>query len=333
MEWKWNYGQGVLVLPASVLGLNATPEQLRVLLWIASDASLIEKPTLLAKAADATKSEVSEAIDFWREAGVISTEREPLHTPTEKPKKQPTAKAADKQPPKAEKRILQRADEFPAYSTTEMADMLERRESLRVLVDESQNIFGKMFNAHELNILFGLVDYLNLDEEYILILLAHCKRIEIKSLRQVEKYAITLIDQGVTSPEALDEQVKLLEARHTLEGKVRSMFGIQRRALTAKESKMLNAWISYGYGEDVILMAYEITVNATQEPSVPYANAIMEKWHSEGLTTADEIDRYLVKERAAREGSNPAQLGTSFDVNDFFNAALERSFRKSEDKI
>ncbi len=326
MEWKWNYGQGVLVLPASVLGANASPSQLRVLLWLASDPSLIEKHAQLAKLADATKSEVADAIAFWRDAEVICTEE------TTEALKTPVKKAQEKQSPKPEKKLLHRADELPAYSTTEMADMLERREALRVLVDESQNIIGKMFNAHELNILFGLVDYLNLDEEYILILLAHCKRIEIKSMRQVEKYAISLIDQGVTTAEALDEQVKLLEERHTLEGRVRSTFGIQRRALTSKESKMLNAWIKYGYGEDVILRAYEITVNATQEPSMPYANAILEKWNSEGLKTAEEIDAYLAKERAAREGASTVQLGSSFEVNDFFNAALERSFKQNDGK-
>lgn len=326
MELKWNYGQGVLVLPASALGVNASPTQLHVLLWLASDPSLIEKHAQLAKLADTTKSEVANAIAFWQDADVICAGK------TAEGAKTPAKKVQEKQESKSEKKLLPRADELPTYSTTEMADMLERRESLRVLVDESQNIVGKIFNAHELNILFGLVDYLNLDEEYILILLAHCKRIEIKSMRQVEKYAISLIDQGVTTAEALDEQVKLLEDRRTLEGKVRSMFGIQRRALTSKESKMLNAWIKYGYGEDVIRQAYEITVNATQEPSMPYANAILEKWNSEGLKTAEEIDTYLAKERAAREGASAVQLGSSFEVNDFFNAALERSFKENEGK-
>ena len=65
---------------------------------------------------------------------------------------------------------------------------------------------------------------------------------------------------------------------------------------------------------------------------MPYANAILEKWNSEGLKTAEEIDTYLAKERAAREGASAVQLGSSFEVNDFFNAALERSFKENEGK-
>ena len=56
MDLKWNYGQSVLVLPASVLTADATAEQLRVLLWLAEDASLSGKPTQLAKLADVDKN-------------------------------------------------------------------------------------------------------------------------------------------------------------------------------------------------------------------------------------------------------------------------------------
>ena len=51
MEWKWNYGQGVLVLPSTVPEADATPEQLRVLLWLASDPTLFAKPAQLARLA------------------------------------------------------------------------------------------------------------------------------------------------------------------------------------------------------------------------------------------------------------------------------------------
>ena len=47
---KLNFGQEVLVLPASVLSHldGATSEQLRVLLWLASDLSLASKHKQLA---------------------------------------------------------------------------------------------------------------------------------------------------------------------------------------------------------------------------------------------------------------------------------------------
>ena len=205
--------------------------------------------------------------------------------------------------------------------------MMEKRASLRILLDACQNIFGKMFNPHEINILFGMVDYLKLEDEYILILLAHCKRLEIKSFRQVERYAISLIDKGITTADALDACLQEMEAVHQIEGVIRQMFGLKSRALTAKERSAIEKWVSYGYGEDVIRRAYEITVNSTGNASIPYANSILVRWHSEGLKTLEEIDRQQAEERAEKEGKTT--FGNSFQTDDFFKAALEKSFRNN----
>ncbi len=321
MELKWNYGQSVLVLPASVLTADATAEQLRVLLWLASDASLLGKPAQLAKLADVERSAVSEILEYWRSCGVLTDGEEPAAPIA-------SSKTAKKKIATSEKKTLQRADELPVYNTEELSDMMEKRASLRILLDACQNIFGKMFNPHEINILFGMVDYLKLDEEYILILLAHCKRLEIKSFRQVERYAISLMDKGITTADALEACVQEMEAAHQLEGVIRQMFGLKSRALTAKEKNAIEKWTSYGYSEDVIRRAYEITVNSTGNASIPYANSILERWHSLGLKTAEEIDRQLAEERTEKEGKTT--LGSSFQINDFFEAALRKSFQSDE---
>ena len=49
---KLNFLQDALVLPGAVLSCNATLTQLRVLLWLASDLSLAQKPKQLAKLPD-----------------------------------------------------------------------------------------------------------------------------------------------------------------------------------------------------------------------------------------------------------------------------------------
>ena len=323
MDLKWNYGQGVLVLPSSVLSADASPEQLRVLLWLASDPTLSEKPAQLAKLADTNSATVQTSLDFWKSCGVLTTEA--ADAPATASQIAPT------QPKKTEtspKKTLQRSDELPVYNTEELSDMMEKRASLRMLLDASQNIFGKMFNPHEINILFGMVDYLKLDEEYILILLAHCKRMEFRSFRQVERYAISLIDRGISSADMLEACLQDMEAAHQLEGEVRTMFGLKSRALTSKEKTAIEKWISYGYDKEIVRRAYEITINSTGNASIPYANSILERWHTEGLKTAEEIDRRLEQERRDKEGKTT--LGSSFQIDDFFEAALQKSFRNGQ---
>lgn len=334
MDWKWNYGQGVLTLPSAVLEVDASPERLRVLLWLSADPSLFGKPAQLAKLSGCEREEIAETLRFWRENGILSggTETEPKTAQkAERTKKAAVKQTAEQTPQKTTPQapatpamaVLQRADELPTYTTVQLSELLEQKRALRLLIDEAQRIWGKVFNPYETQLLVGLSDYLRLDDEYILLLLAHCKRMEKRSLREVERYALRLVDDGVTDSAALEEFVRRAEARRTLQGRVRTIFGLGSRAFTAKESKMLDAWIGYGYDEEIIRRAYEITVGAINEPSLPYTNSILERWHGEGLDTLTQIDARLDAERE-KKGQTP--LRGSFDTDDFFEAALRRSY-------
>ena len=318
---KFNFWQEVLVLPASVLSHldAATPEQLRVLLWLASDLSLATKHKQLAKLAGCDVATAREAVSFWCNCGIMGEEGESTvpamaSVPTDSPVK----------------KKLQRADELPNYTSGELAELLEARASVRVLIDEAQRILGKMFNPNDVNIMVGMLDYLGMNEECILLLLAHCKRIGKSNLRAIEKYAYSMVDKGINDAETMEEEICRVEAMLTFEGEVRTLFGMKSRALTSKENKMLSAWLSFGYDISIVRMAYEITVNATGEASLPYTNAILEKWNANAWKTVAEIETGMNAEREKREGvsNNKKELGNSFDTDDFFEAALQRGFRE-----
>lgn len=319
---KFNYQQEVLTLPGSVLSAtDADAVQLRVLLWLASDPSLAGKLRQLARLAACDEKTAEAAIGYWTARGVI-VEAGAAEAP------KPAVQAPIRTEPK--RTLVRRADELPTYSSTELADILEQRESVRIMVDEAQRIIGKMFNPSEMNILIGLLDYLSISEEGVLMILAHCKRIGKTNLRSIEKYAYSLADREITEPQALEEEFRTVEAMRSFEGEIRSTFGMKSRALTAKETKMLRAWVLFGYGIDVVKLAYDITVNATNEPSMAYANAILERWNAEGLKTVEAIEAAIEAERREKAGS--PTLGKSFDTDDLFEAALKRSFSWTESK-
>ena len=311
-------------MPGSVLSASADAVQLRVLLWLASDLSLAQKPKQLAKLADCTPAEANAALEFWTLQGVLCADGNPERSasPSETAgSKESHAKTAVSAP----KKLLQRADELPNYTSAELAELLEKRAGMRAMVDEAQRILGKIFNPSEINILVGMYDYMGLSEEGILLLLAHCKNIGKANLRSIEKYAYKLVDRDITTPAALEEEFRTVEALYSFEGQVRTLFGMKARALTGREDKMLRAWISFGYDIEVVRRAYEMTVAATNEASLPYANAILERWHAEGLKTAEDVDRSVAEQKAKKDGQEIG-LGNSFDTDDFFEAALKRSF-------
>lgn len=135
-----------------------------------------------------------------------------------------------------------------------------------------------------------------------------------------------MMDEGIDTVGALKEKLKELDKLKENESFVRKLFGMKSRALTAKEKKCITQWFGkLGYSREMVERAYEITVSATNEPSVPYANAILERWYAEGLKDLEDVDK-AEAERIAQSGNTP-QDG-SFDTDDFFESALQRSYNK-----
>lgn len=322
MNWKWNYGHSVVILPAEALGIGATDEQTRVLLSLAKDPALADEPAKLAVAANVKTGEIDKILAFWQSNGILIPEDAaaiPVIAEVTESKKS---------------RVLPRADEIPGYSSDELSEMLEKRTALRSMVDDAQQILGKMCNTYEVNLILGMTDYLGLSEKYILLLLSHCRRIDMNSMRAIERYAIRLVDKGICTVPDLEVWVEQAEALHTLEGKVRRLLGMNNRALSEKQKKMLENWRSYGYDEEVIRRAYESAANTIPEPTLNYLNSILERWHSEGLKTLQEIDQKQAEEEAQKSARKKGKnANSSFDTDEFYEAALRRTFQKKNDRI
>ena len=321
MNLFFSYGNDVLALPAAVISHidKATKRDLRVLLCLAAEQRLTRDTTVLisavAKALEIDVSEVENAISFWRGAGVLSlVEDGEIASVTVA---QPVANAK-LEAPKASA-VADRG--LPSYSADELAGILERRRDLSALIDACQQALGKIFNTVEVGIVAGMRDYLGFEGEYILLLLSHCARMEKKSLRYAEKMAISLYDDGVTEVAALEERLLRIETMATATGKIRAMFGIASRALTTKEKAMIEKWVCVmQYTDDVLQKAYETTVDAIGKPSIAYANTVLERWYAEGYRTVEDVERALADYRREKSG------GSSFDVEDFFQAALKNTY-------
>ena len=84
-----------------------------------------------------------------------------------------------------------------------------------------------------------------------------------------------------------------------------------------------------GFDIDIIKLAYNVTVDAKGSPSIAYVNSVLANWNRDGLRTADAIEKAQEEFKAAKnktgKKSGDSESG-SFDTDDFFNAALRRSF-------
>ena len=318
MRLGFHYGERVAVLPAAITAHlhKASKKDLAILLTLAAEpvaqVDLDAAKSVIAARGEYTAAEIDAALAFWRGTGVVSVDEGKESAPAVVAQAAPAAPAVPQVI--AEKGL-------PTYNTEELSGILARRTELSQLIDDCQQAFGKIFNTNEIGIIAGLADYLGLDGEYILLLLTHCRNMEKKSLRYVEKMAISLHDEGVHDARDLEERLQNIEMMAKATGRVRAIFGITARALTSKEKTMLEAWIcKMKYDEAMLTRAYELTVDAIGKPSMPYANKILERWFADGYKTVEDVEKALAEYKSKKNG------GSSFDVDEFFEAALRRTY-------
>lgn len=186
--------------------------------------------------------------------------------------------------------------ERPAYSDEDVYKMMDYDPSFKGLYEEVQRLLGRSLNTEELKILLGFVRYLGLDYDVISVLVSYCKaRAEQKgrkrriSLRAIEQEAYAWAERGIDTIEEAAAFIQMQNQRQSRIGKLMQMLQIYGRNLTAAEERYANAWLDMGMEDAVIAMAYERTCLNTGGLNWAYMNKILQRWHSQGLHTAEEV--------------------------------------------
>ena len=324
-------GPCVIVPAAPVMDKlsDAGGTRLKVLLYILANTEF--DASKAAEELNITEKSFNHAIEYWIKAGAINCEGFEKKPAPRKESVKKTVSVEDEEAnvtvsrPKA----VARAAQLPRYTAEYVADYVEQN-NVGDLLAACQQYMGKMFNMAETETVVGLLDYLKLEPEYILLLFAHCEKMNKKSLRYVEKLANGLFDEGILGYEELDSHLRAIEAAAEQDKPLRKLFGIGKRALVKKEKEAFENWVGkWNMPLAVIERAYEITVENTGNASVAYCNAVLERWYQNGFTTVDEVNAAMEEYRHDKSGARDKK--GSFDTNDFFEDALRLSYADGSD--
>ena len=331
------YRDGVLPPQlASVLN-NADEGDLRILIAV---MMLADKETGIASIAELSelletdRAEIDASLKFWRGAGILGTAsakavKEEV-TPVKKEEKE-EKKPQTVVPTAHRNGALERGGSLDAYSSSQLAGLMEKRRVSVEFIDEAQRIFGKVFRTYDTGILVGIVDQLGFEEEAVLSILAYTVKRGKRTMRYAEQVAMALYDEGILETAEVLERLQRMERSGEVIAKIRTLFGASGREMTATEKKLFTAWTEkFAYDIGVIRLAYDITVDSIQKPAPKYTNGVLEAWYAEGLRTEADVRRYIDAKKEEKEGEKTGTRATpkSYDVEDFFEAALKRSYEE-----
>ena len=312
---------------------DTTDLKILIALQMAADAEgVIDPMPDLRESLGLESPEIEKSLKFWRVAGILTTKRgSEKATPAEKPKeieennpKKPTRETAHRNGAVVHHGVVD-------YNTEELGKLLERRAELAGFVTEAQRVLGKTINYHDTSLLVGLVEQLGFEIEAVLAVVAYAVRRGRATVKYAEKIAISLYDEGLTQTAEVEARIHTIEQSAEAMTQIKNMFGIVSRALSTTEKKLFTKWIeTYGFELAVIRMAYDITIDAIHTPAPKYADKILEKWYNEGLRTARDIEEF---ERARKSAAGKNAEGKSYDLDDFFEASLKRSYEIMEEDL
>ena len=186
--------------------------------------------------------------------------------------------------------------ERPAYTDEDVCNVMGYDPAFKGLYEEVQRLLGRSLNTEEIKILLGFVRYLGLDYDVISILVSYCKaKAERKGRKRrigllaIEKEAYAWAEKGIDTIEEAAAFIQMQNMRESRIGKLQQMLQIYGRNLTAAEERYANSWLDMGMEEEALAMAYERTCLNTGGLNWAYMNKILQRWHSQGLHTAEEI--------------------------------------------
>lgn len=97
------------------------------------------------------------------------------------------------------------------------------------------------------------------------------------------------VEQGIVTKEKanafLHEKMVLMERQI----QIQKILHITSRSLGAMERDYISRWLSMGFDNDAISMAYQICLQRNGEHNWAYMSGILDSWHRRGLHTAAQI--------------------------------------------
>lgn len=261
-------------VPASVVDKHlrlASGDQLKVLLAFLRNLSLGFDEEKLAEAVRLPVSEVSDALEFWAQAGLL--------TPTEAP---------TKKTPEAPKKAARSVAVKPSREEIAVAASEDRK--LALLLQEAEMKFARALRGGELQTLAWLYLDHGMDASLILMLVEYAVGENCATISFIEKTALSWLDAGVSSITDAEEMIEAAARRKTAWSLVCSAFGMEYRKPSDNELNFAEKWVSeWHFTRQMLTEAYNRCVDSKGKLSMPYINGILEKWFKGGITTPEAI--------------------------------------------
>ena len=291
----------IFAVPAAVADRHlkfCSEAQLKVLLLALRQGQSPVDTAGIAGRLGLTEAEVDDCLQYWQEAQ--------LFTEGSAPQPEKAGPAPAEPPKKTVEEGVTTIRSRGHLSPGEVNALLREDKRFAGLAAELEKARGSVLSPSEREILAYLCGSLELTPEYLLVAAAYCRDRGKKKMSYLEKMVAGWLEEGIDTYEKAEVHIRRLTRQEDDEGRIRRLFGLPERALTAREKACINRWCGeYMTPDALIKLAYDRAVEATGKISFAYIDKVLAAWTAKGITTVEaaEAERTAAQKAAAGEYS------------------------------
>ncbi len=326
MEYKINSGMwnSVVAVPAAIIDNYiklASGASIKVLLYMLRHGSANVRTEQICADIGLSGETVDDAFAFWEHLGVISSSGD-LNATSPIVLAKPISAPMPTQQPMQEQNTAPIITSATNYSParlkpTEIEAIINKSTKLQFLAHSIQQSFARPLTYSEQNLIIWMNDTLMFEAEIILTLCEYCADCGKANARYIETLANSWFSNNINTFEKANDEVARLTAQNTYINSIIQLFKLKNYP-SSKQRKIIEQWQSLGISSQLLLKAYDRTIDAIGELKFPYINKIIMNWHESGLKTADDVDNF------ESNGKKPPSKGNehSYDLDKFDALAI-----------
>ena len=207
------------------------------------------------------------------------------------------------------------------YSTREIAEKIDSSDELKALFDDIQRVLKRIINGTEMAAILNLYEYYDYSAASILMIAEYCMSLGKGKMAYIETVAKDWFDQGICSYAEVEAEIIRQSAQRTFETKVIRAFGIENK-ITKRQREFIQNWRNMGFSVEMLAIAYEKCMNATNKLNFGYINKILETWSGKNIKTPAQVDEddsaFSKKTKADRQDNKD----TSYDLSEWEKYAM-----------
>lgn len=302
MEYSLNAGEWnkVFAVPSSVVDKYiklASGNSLKLLLYLMRHGGeCFTAEILRSELGFEELGELEDAALFWVQRGIIRTSSGKNSIKLSAASTDTASKSLTEELSAAEpvKRTIQEVKP-PVVSSGEIAKSTKNSPEMKALYEAAENLFGRMLKPGDRETIYNLTGYYGLPCNVALMLIGYCTNLKERhnkkiSPEYISKTAQNWANEEIMTVQLADEKIRSLEKQSSIEDRICQKMGLTIPSVDTRN--YIKIWaVDWGFGEEMIMLAYDKTIDGTGKWSPSYANRILENWKSSGITTPRDAEK------------------------------------------